>query len=176
MYLIEENTLGKLRSVYSRRKYEKNTEKSCTWSRFSKIGLNLVGWTDFGGNGLGQFQIRFLASKFSWNAAFDNSLWISLPLSNLYPCFPGRCLSVKESACQCRRHRSHCFHPRIWKIPWRRKEQSTPVFLPGEPHGWEAWWMACSRVSQRVRYNWETEHACMQSSFTFESFSLWLSK
>ena len=25
--------------------------------------------------------------------------------------------------------------PRWWKIPWRRKWQPTPVFLPGESHG-----------------------------------------
>ena len=27
------------------------------------------------------------------------------------------------------------FYPWIGKIPWRRKWQSTPVFLPGESHG-----------------------------------------
>ena len=41
-------------------------------------------------------------------------------------------LSGKESACQCRRHR---FHPWVGKVPWRRKLQPTPVFLPGKPHG-----------------------------------------
>ena len=41
-------------------------------------------------------------------------------------------LNGKESACQCRRHG---FSPWVWKIPWRRKWQPTPVFLPGEPHG-----------------------------------------
>ena len=40
--------------------------------------------------------------------------------------------SRKESACQCRRHR---FHPWVWKIPWRRKWQLTPVVLPGWSHG-----------------------------------------
>ena len=42
------------------------------------------------------------------------------------------CLSGKESACQCRRHR---FDPYVRKIPWRRAWQPTPVFLPGESHG-----------------------------------------
>ena len=27
------------------------------------------------------------------------------------------------------------FHPWVGKIPWRRKWQPTPVFLPGELHG-----------------------------------------
>ena len=40
--------------------------------------------------------------------------------------------SGKESTCQRRRHR---FDPWIGKIPWRRKWQPTPVFLPGESHG-----------------------------------------
>ena len=41
-------------------------------------------------------------------------------------------LRGKESACHCRR----CsFHPWAGKIPWRRKWQPPPVFLPGESHG-----------------------------------------
>ena len=36
-------------------------------------------------------------------------------------------LSSTQSACQCRRHR---FNPWVGKIPWRRKWQPTPVFLP----------------------------------------------
>ena len=27
------------------------------------------------------------------------------------------------------------FDPRVWKFPWRRAQQPTPVFLPGESHG-----------------------------------------
>ena len=48
--------------------------------------------------------------------------------------FPGG-TSGKEPACQCRRHEGRGFDPWIWKIPWRRKWQRTPVFLPGESHG-----------------------------------------
>ena len=43
--------------------------------------------------------------------------------------------SGKESACQCRRHKRCGFHPWIGKIPWRRKWQPIPVFLPGKSHG-----------------------------------------
>ena len=49
------------------------------------------------------------------------------------------CSSIsKESTCnvgvslQCRRPR---FNPWVGKIPWRRKWQPTPVFLPRESHG-----------------------------------------
>ena len=31
---------------------------------------------------------------------------------------------------------------------WRRKWQPTPVFLPGESQGGEAWWAAVSGVAQ----------------------------
>ena len=41
----------------------------------------------------------------------------------------------KESACQCKRHRRHSFDPWVGKIPWRRKWQPTPIFLPGKFHG-----------------------------------------
>ena len=44
-------------------------------------------------------------------------------------------LSGKEAACQCRRYKRHGFDPWVGKIPWRRKWQPAPVFLPGEFHG-----------------------------------------
>ena len=31
---------------------------------------------------------------------------------------------------------------------WRRKWQPTPVFLPGESQGWEAWWAAVYGVAK----------------------------
>ena len=51
-------------------------------------------------------------------------------------CFePRHWLSSKESACQYRRRRRCRSDPLIGKIPWRRKWQLTPVFLPEESHG-----------------------------------------
>ena len=41
--------------------------------------------------------------------------------------------SGKESSCQCRRCKRCSFNP--WEIPWSRKWQPTPVFLPGKFHG-----------------------------------------
>ena len=43
-----------------------------------------------------------------------------------------RCLNDKDSTCQCRRCR---FHPRVGKIPWSRKWQPAPVFLPEKVQG-----------------------------------------
>ena len=31
---------------------------------------------------------------------------------------------------------------------WRRKWQPTPVFLPGESQGWEAWWAAVCGIAE----------------------------
>ena len=41
------------------------------------------------------------------------------------------CSNDKESACQ---HRRHEFDPWVRKIPWRKKWQPTPIFLPGKSH------------------------------------------
>ena len=43
-----------------------------------------------------------------------------------------RWVSGKESACQFRRCE---FDPWVGKIPWRRKWQPIPIFLPGKSHG-----------------------------------------
>ena len=63
-------------------------------------------------------------------------------------------LSDKESTCQCRRHG---FDPWVEKIPWRRKWQPIPVFLPGKSHGQKSlagysWW-----DHKRVGYNLDTK-------------------
>ena len=45
---------------------------------------------------------------------------------------------AKESACQCRRCKRLGFDPWVRKIPWRSPWPPTPVFLPGESHGWRS--------------------------------------
>ena len=65
-------------------------------------------------------------------------------------------LGGKESACQCRRCRRHRFSLWVGKIPWGRKWQPIPVFLPEKFHG--QWSLV---VSQKVRCDWVTEHACI---------------
>ena len=49
-----------------------------------------------------------------------------------------RWLSSKESACQCRRCKRRRFDLWVGKIPWRRKWQATPAFLPGKFYGWRS--------------------------------------
>ena len=45
--------------------------------------------------------------------------------------------SGKELICQCRRRKRRVFDPWVGKIPWRRKWQTIPLFLPGKSHGLE---------------------------------------
>ena len=46
--------------------------------------------------------------------------------------FPG---GAVVKTCQCGRHKRCRFDPWVGKIPWRRKWQPTPVFLPGKSNG-----------------------------------------
>ena len=41
----------------------------------------------------------------------------------------------EKSACPCRRHKRSRLDPSVRKIPWRKKWQPNPVFLPGKFHG-----------------------------------------
>ena len=53
------------------------------------------------------------------------------PFGKQYTYLPG----LPRSARQCRRHKRHRFDPWIGKIPWSRKWQPAPGFLPGKFHG-----------------------------------------
>ena len=67
-------------------------------------------------------------------------------------------LSGKESACQCGRPK---FNPWVGKIPWRRKWQPTPVFLPGKSHGQRSL-VGYSPQGLRVRYDLVTKQQQMR--------------
>ena len=61
----------------------------------------------------------------------DSNLSLPLNLENSPQMagFPGGA-SDKETACQCRKCKRHRCDPWVWKIPWSRKWQPTPVYLP----------------------------------------------
>ena len=69
-----------------------------------------------------------------------------------------RWLSDKESTCQCKRCRRLRFDLWVRKIPWRRKWQPTPEFLPGESHGQRSLGGLQFMGSQRVGRDLLTEH------------------
>ena len=55
------------------------------------------------------------------------------------------------------------FNPWVRKIPWsrNRKQQPTPVILPGKFHGHRSLAGYCPWGQRRVRLNWATEHTHM---------------
>ena len=71
--------------------------------------------------------------------------------------FPGGA-SGKESTCQCRRHRRWGFDPCMGKIPWRRKWQPTPVFLPRKSLGQRSLVGYSPWCCKRVRHDWAHTH------------------
>ena len=64
-----------------------------------------------------------------------------------------------ECSSVCRRHKRCRFYPWVGNIPWRRKWQPTPVFLPGESPWTEEPGGLQSMGPQRVGHDW----ACDQS-------------
>ena len=66
----------------------------------------------------------------------------------------------KEFTCQCSRCR---FDPWVRKIPWKRKWQPTPVFLPGSSHGQRTWQTIQSTGLQRVGCDWAHTHAAAKT-------------
>ena len=57
--------------------------------------------------------------------------------------------SVVKNACHCRSYRRGRFDPWGGKIPWKRKWQLTPVFLPGEsPWTEDPLWATVHGVSE----------------------------
>jgi len=57
---------------------------------------------------------------------------------------------VKNLPANARRHRRYGFDPWVRKIPWRRKWQPTPVFLPGKSLNRGAW----QAIVHGVAKNW----------------------
>ena len=55
-------------------------------------------------------------------------------------------LVVKNSPANVGDAKRNGFNPWVVRIPWSRKLQHTPVFLPGESHGQRAWWTSVHRL------------------------------
>ena len=85
--------------------------------------------------------------------------------------------SGKKSTCQCRRFKRHGFDPWVGKMPWSRKWQPTPLFLPGKSHGQRSL-ADYSPGRCRVRHDWATEytHVHIPWGRTVESCRVWAVK
>ena len=63
----------------------------------------------------------------------------------------------KEPACQCKRHKKCRLDRCVRKMPWRRKWQTTPIFLPRKSHGQKSL-VDYSPWGCRVKHNWTHTH------------------
>ena len=66
----------------------------------------------------------------------------------------------RESACQFKRCKRCRFDSCVGKIPWNRKWQPTPAFLPGKFRGQRSLANYSLWGLQRIRHNLVTKHAC----------------
>ena len=87
-----------------------------------------------------------------------------------YPLRASQWLGGKESACQCRRCRRQGFDPWVRKIPWRRKWQPSPVFLPGKYLGQRSLAGYSLQGRKRVGHDRATEHTSIVSTFYFIAY------
>ena len=82
-----------------------------------------------------------------------------------------RCRSGKDSACQCSFCKRCGFEPWVRKIPWSKKWQPTPLFLPKKSHGerklagYSPW--GCKRLNTT-----EPEHIHTQAGLSHLQFSV----
>ena len=80
------------------------------------------------------------------------------------------------------------FEPWVWKIPWKRKWQSTPVLLPGKSHGqrslvgYSLWGCKESDTTEQLHFLWFKQcpglckpNSCKQTSKApdFTELTLW---
>ena len=77
---------------------------------------------------------------------------------------------VENLPAKCRRHR---FDPWVEKIPWRRKWQPTPVFLPGKSHGQRKMAGYSSWGHKRVRHNSVTKQPPRNMSELLRFLCVW---
>ena len=116
---IQRTQINKI-NIKSMFKTRNSFQLSKVWSRNSQVQVQRTvrrrgAFEARSGSKVGQGPVLFFPRSYFWG-------------------FPGGA-SGKESACQCRRYKRGGFNAWVKKIPWRRKWQPTPVFLPGKSHG-----------------------------------------
>ena len=109
-----------------------SSTEACNWSLWEHSHL----WSN---NGKLSCCFRENFGEFHYKALREHPAPTSAPWENKEDIEPWKGLprrpSGKESTCRCRRRKRCGFSPWVGKIPWRRKWQPTPVFLPEESHG-----------------------------------------
>ena len=123
-------------------------KKSQGWSP-----LEWTGWISLQAKGLSRVFSNTTVQKHQFFGAQPSSQSNSHIHTWPQEKFPGGA-SGKEPACQCRRHERCGFDPWVRKIPWNRKWQPTPVFLPGGSHGQRSLAGYNPIGSQRIQQDW----------------------
>ena len=73
--------------------------------------------------------------------------------------------SMVKNLLQCRRYRRPRFNPWVGNIPWRKVQQPTPVFFPGESHGWRT---LAGYHPQGRKESDTSEHICSHAHTQFD--------
>ena len=73
---------------------------------------------------------------------------------------------------QCKRCKRQGFDPCVGNIPWRRKWQPTPLFLPGKSHGQKSLEGYSPRGLKRVGHDWAHTHI-WESSHEHQKIYIW---
>ena len=98
---------------------------------YSSTGVSILIFRIFSTNIFILFYFKYAMNFFfQFSVEILNHVTIPLNITNIAGLPSG-----KESACQFWRYKRCSFNPWVGKIPWRRKQQPTPAFLPGESHG-----------------------------------------
>ena len=79
---------------------------------------------------------------------------------------------TQELNLQCRRHRTGGFDPWVRKVPWRKKWQPTPVFLPENSMDRGAWQPVVHKVAKsQTRLSDWAQHSTIQGHWKTERWS-----
>ena len=97
-------------------------------------GHECPSWASLGGRGSSHHSHCLQSPQFTLGSSLDVVHSVGFDKGIVTYGVPGW-LGGKESSCQCRRYRRLGFDPWVGKIPWSRKWQPTPVFLPERSHG-----------------------------------------
>ena len=116
---------------------------STLWVQFTSWNWLLETWPCL------EFFSPSLPQDITWEVPSTalSDLWLLRALQHLFYGFPAGSVVKNPPAAQetCRRHG---FSPWAGKMPWRRKWQRAPVFLPENPMDRGAWWATVHSITK----------------------------